>query len=340
MNASFAATPARGAKIVVMGDDGTLLAEQPGPDPADDGIVVGSRSGAPLAPLRRRPLRASYAIPATPAWRRFACWCVNSVEGSNERLAVAELRRRLALPAGPGRGESVVRDGPNDRPALIHAAIPSSSPMTRLAWPELPYDAWKDTYATLHMWLQIVGKIRLAQMPWQNHTWQVTLYPTATGLTTGRMPHGHESFEMEFDFVAHELVIRTNRGDRHAIALAPMSVAQFYASVMAALATLRMPVSIYRRPCEVENPVSFDEDAAHCSYDPEYAGRCSRVLISAAEVLGRFRSHFYGKASPVHFFWGSFDLAVTRFSGAPRRRIRAGCRAFPIGSRATRIRTR
>ena len=187
--------------------------------------------------------------------------------------------------------------------------------MTRLAWPELPYDAWKDTYATLHMWLQIVGKIRLAQMPWQNHTWQVTLYPTATGLTTGRMPHGHESFEMEFDFVAHELVIRTNRGDRHAIALAPMSVAQFYASVMAALATLRMPVSIYRRPCEVENPVSFDEDAAHCSYDPEYAGRCSRVLISAAEVLGRFRSHFYGKASPVHFFWGSFDLAVTRFSG-------------------------
>jgi hypothetical protein len=187
--------------------------------------------------------------------------------------------------------------------------------MNRLSWPDLPYDAWKDTYATLHMWLQIVGKIRLAQMPWLNHTWQVTLYPTAAGLTTGRMPHGDDSFEMEFDFVAHELVIRTSRGDRHAIALAPMSVARFYTLVMAALTTLGMPVSIYRKPCEIESQLPFDEDKIHCSYDPEYAGRCSRIVIAAADVLGRFRSRFYGKASPVHFFWGSFDLAVTRFSG-------------------------
>jgi hypothetical protein len=187
--------------------------------------------------------------------------------------------------------------------------------MNRLSWPDLPYDAWKDTYATLHMWMQIVGKIRLAQMPWQNHTWQVTFYPTATGLTTGRLPYGDNGFEIEFDFVAHELVIRTSRGERHAIALVPMSVARFYALVMAALSTLGMPVSIYQRPCEVENPLPFDQDEIHHSYDPEYAGRCSRILNSAAEVLGRFRSRFYGKVSPVHFFWGSFDLAVTRFSG-------------------------
>jgi len=187
--------------------------------------------------------------------------------------------------------------------------------MTHPAWPDLPYNAWKDTYETLHMWTQIVGKIRLARMPWLNHTWQVTLYPTTSGLTTGRMPYGHESFQIDFDFVAHELNVQTSRGDHGTIQLTPMTVAQFYAALMEALTELRMPVSIYRKPNEVENQLSFDEDDVHRSYDAEYANRCWRIVCSSAEVLTRFRSHYYGKASPVHFFWGSFDLAVTRFSG-------------------------
>jgi len=183
------------------------------------------------------------------------------------------------------------------------------------AWPALPYDAWKDTYETLHMWMQIVGKIRLARMPWQNHTWQVTLYPTATGLTTGRMPYGVDALEIAFNFVAHELDIQTSRGDRGTIQLVPMTVAQFYTALMEALKSIRMPVSIYRRPVEVESRLPFDQDDVHRSYDADFANRCWRIISSAAEILGRFRSRFYGKASPVHFFWGSFDLAVTRFSG-------------------------
>ena len=187
--------------------------------------------------------------------------------------------------------------------------------MSRLAWPDLPYGAWEATYETLHMWMQIVGKIRLARMPWQNHTWQVTLYPSTCGLTTGRMPYGDESFEIEFDFVAHELEVRTSRGDRRGIPLAPMSVAQFHASLMQALTALRMPVSIYGRPVEVESRLPFDEDDVHRSYDADCANRCWRIMCSSAECFTRFRSRYFGKASPVHFFWGSFDLAVTRFSG-------------------------
>jgi len=187
--------------------------------------------------------------------------------------------------------------------------------MSPTAWPALPYDAWKDTYETVHMWTQIVGKIRLARMPWQNHTWQVALYPTASGLTTGRMPYGDNALEIAFDFVVHELNVTTSRGDRGTIQLVPMSVAQFYASLMNALASIRMPVAIYRRPVEVESRLPFDEDDVHRSYDAESANRCWRAICSATEILNRFRSRFYGKVSPVHFFWGSFDLAVTRFSG-------------------------
>jgi len=187
--------------------------------------------------------------------------------------------------------------------------------MTQLAWPELPYDDWKDTYQTLHMWTQIVGKIRLDRMPWLNHCWQVTLYLTASGLTTGPMPYGDDALEIEFDFIAHELNIRTSRGDRGLIQLAPMSVAEFYASLMNALTALHMPLSIDRRPSEVENRLPFDEDEDHRSYDAEYVTRCWRILYLAASVLTRFRARYYGKASPVHFFWGAFDLAVTRFSG-------------------------
>ncbi len=187
--------------------------------------------------------------------------------------------------------------------------------MTHAAWPALPYDAWKDTYETLHMWMQIVGKVRLARMPWQNHTWQVTLYPTVFGLTTGRMPYGEDAFEIDFDFVAHELNVRTSRGEHGVIQLVPMSVAEFHAALMQALTALRVPVAIHGKPCEVESQVPFIEDDDHRSYDAEYANRCWRILCSAADVLGRFRSRYYGKASPVHFFWGAFDLAVTRFSG-------------------------
>ena len=165
------------------------------------------------------------------------------------------------------------------------------------------------------MWTQIVGKIRLARMPWQNHTWQVALYPTASGLTTGRMPYGDDALEITLDFVAHELNVTTSRGDRGTIQLVPMSVAQFYASLMNALASIRMPVATYRRPVEVESRLPFDEDDVHRSYDAESANRCWRAICSATEILNRFRSRFYGKVSPVHFFWGSFDLAVTRFSG-------------------------
>jgi len=187
--------------------------------------------------------------------------------------------------------------------------------MTHLAWPDLPYDEWKSTYETLHMWLQIVGKVRLARMPWLNHTWQVTLYPTVSGLTTGRMPYGDQALEIDFDFMAHELNIRTSLGDHGVIQLVPMPVSQFYSALMEALRAFRMPVSIYRKPVEVESQLPFDLDDVHRSYDAEYANRCWRIVCSAATVFDRFRSRYYGKASPVHFFWGSFDLAVTRFSG-------------------------
>jgi hypothetical protein len=165
------------------------------------------------------------------------------------------------------------------------------------------------------MWTQIVGKIRLALMPWMNHTWQVTLYPTTSGLTTGRMPHGERSLEIAFDFVAHELDVRTSRGERRTIALAPMTVSRFYSSLMRALDSIGMPVAIHRKPVEVDSTLAFDEDDVHRSYDAAAANCCWRILGSTADVLTRFRSRFYGKASPVHFFWGSFDLAVTRFSG-------------------------
>ena len=187
--------------------------------------------------------------------------------------------------------------------------------MTHSAWPELPYEAWKATYETLHMWTQIVGKVRLACMPWLNHCWQVTLYPTARGLTTGRMPYAPDALQLDFDFLAHELVVRTSRGEQRAIALVPRSVADFHRAVMQALDAVGMPVRIYGRPVEVESRLPFEADEEHRSYDPEYAQRCWRILCSSADIFSRFRSRFYGKASPVHFFWGSFDLAVTRFSG-------------------------
>ena len=188
------------------------------------------------------------------------------------------------------------------------------------AWPALPLAEWQDTYATLHMWTQIVGKVRLAQTPLINHWWNVPLYVSPRGLTTSVMHHGQRSFEIEFDFIGHQLKI--NAGDAaQIIALEPRSVADFYRAVMAALRALGIEVDINTMPVEIPDPVRFTEDRQRSSYDPEYANRFWRILARTDAVFTEFRARFIGKCSPVHFFWGSFDLAVTRFSGrrAPAR---------------------
>lgn len=187
-------------------------------------------------------------------------------------------------------------------------------------WPELPYAAWKDTAATLQLWTQIVGKVRLARTPWLNHSWHVTLYVNARGLTTGPIPDGARSFQIDFDFLDHVLWVRTSDGHSRQIMLKPMPVAEFYAALMTALRELGIDVTIRTMPSEIVDCIPFDQDLVHKAYDAEYAHRFWRVLLSVHEVMARFRTAFLGKVSPVHFFWGSFDLAVTRFSGrrAPR----------------------
>ena len=184
-------------------------------------------------------------------------------------------------------------------------------------WPDLPFAEWKETAATLHMWTQVVGKIRLAQTPWVNHSWHVTLYVTSRGLTTSPIPHGLSTFEIAFDFIDHQLQIDKSDGARRTVELKPRSVAEFYRIVMGALGDLDVSVSINTMPNEIENPITFDRDEEHRSYDREYANRFWRVIVQADRVFKEFRSRFCGKCSPVHFFWGSFDLAVTRFSGRP-----------------------
>jgi hypothetical protein len=182
-------------------------------------------------------------------------------------------------------------------------------------WPPLPFAEWKDTAETLHMWTQIVGKIRLTLSPWTNHSWHVTLYVTPRGLTTSPIPHGTRTFDINFDFIEHQLRIETSDGKRRTIELKPRSVAGFYGAVMKSLDELNLPVTINKVPNEIENAIPFDEDQEHRSYDREYASRFWRVLVQSDRVFKEFRSRFCGKCSPVHFFWGSFDLAVTRFSG-------------------------
>jgi hypothetical protein len=186
---------------------------------------------------------------------------------------------------------------------------------TTATWPRLPYAAWSDTCSTLHLWTQVVGKIRLAQTPWLNHSWHVPLYVTAKGLTTSPIPHGARSFEIRFDFSEHLLAIDVSDGSGRRLPLRSQPVADFYLAVMSALADLGLPVSINPLPCEIAGAIPFDRDRSHASYDAEYASRFARVLLEADRVLKWFRTGFVGKCSPVHFFWGSFDLAVTRFSG-------------------------
>ena len=182
-------------------------------------------------------------------------------------------------------------------------------------WPALPFDEWRDTAATLHMWTQIVGKIRLTQSPWVNHSWHVTLYVTPRGMTTGAIPHGERTFSIDFDFIAHELRIRTCDGGEDSIKLEAQDTADFYHSVMSSLDGRGYPVAINATPNEVEEAIPFPEDRVHNSYDAAAANRFWRILFQADRVFNRFRADFSGKVSPVHFFWGSFDLAVTRFSG-------------------------
>ncbi len=188
------------------------------------------------------------------------------------------------------------------------------------AWPELPLEEWRDTYATLHLWTQIVGKVRLAQTPWLNHSWHATLYPNARGLTTSLIPHARGPFEIEFDFIDHRLQIRCIEGETRGFELVPQSVATFHSRLMTELARMRRDARIHGRPNELVDATPFAEDEIHKSYDPEYANRFWRVLVQVARVLGDFRSRFRGKCSPVHYFWGGADIAVTRFSGrtAPR----------------------
>jgi hypothetical protein len=189
--------------------------------------------------------------------------------------------------------------------------------MSQERWPELPYAAWQDTCATLHMWMQVVGKVALARAVPLNHTWAIAFHLTPRGLRTGLLPYDRRSFMMTFDVLDHQLVIETSDGVRRALPLAPRSVADFYRDVMATLDEIRMPVRIWPVPVEIPSPIRFDEDTGHHSYDRDFVERWWRIVVQVHEVFTACRGGFVGKCSPVHFFWGSFDLAVTRFSGRP-----------------------
>jgi hypothetical protein len=186
---------------------------------------------------------------------------------------------------------------------------------TNELWPSLPYEAWSETRHTLHLWTQIVGKVRLALSPQLNHWWQVPLYITSRGMTTSPIPYRRASFEVVFDFIDHNLIILTSDGTIKSLPLLPRSVAEFYHEFMLSLQSLGIQVTINTRPNEVKNPIAFDQDQIHASYDPMYVNRFWHILLQVDQNFQVFRTHFTGKCSPVHFFWGSFDLAVTRFSG-------------------------
>jgi hypothetical protein len=192
--------------------------------------------------------------------------------------------------------------------------------VTNAHWPELEYAEWRDTALTLQLWTQIVGKIRLSLTPWRNHGWHVPLYVTARGLGTSAIPAGPATFDIEFDFVTNRLIVRSSSGKAHEFALRPMTVAAFYSEVMTAMAAIDVQVRINVLPNEIPDPIAFDKDVVHASYDDAAARRFWQALVQVDRVFAKFQTGFLGKVSPVHFFWGSFDLAVTRFSGrvAPR----------------------
>jgi Family of unknown function (DUF5996) len=189
--------------------------------------------------------------------------------------------------------------------------------VTAERWPALPYQAWKDTYDTLHLWSQVVGKVAVELAPPLNHSWGIALQITPRGLVTRPLPHGARIFTVEFDFIDHQLVVRASDSETRTLPLVPRSVADFYRAVMDLLDDMNLPVKIWPVAVELPSPIHLDQDTAHHSYDPEYANHFWRILVNAWRVMEAARSEFIGKCSPVHFFWGSFDLAVTRFSGRP-----------------------
>jgi hypothetical protein len=199
--------------------------------------------------------------------------------------------------------------------------VPKTKAESSEAWPPLPLSAWSDTYATLHMWTQIVGKVRLALSPHINHWWEVPFYVNARGLTTSPIPYSQGVFEIQFDFIDHRLDVITSLGKTKSLRLEPRTVADFHKEFLSLLQSLDIGVKIWRMPVEIPNPIRFDQDQVHGAYDPEYANAFWRILVTVDATFKEFRSRFLGKVSPVHFFWGSFDLAVTRFSGrrAPER---------------------
>jgi hypothetical protein len=205
--------------------------------------------------------------------------------------------------------------------AVLYRFALSFRIMPNNSWPELIFEDWQDTLATLHMWTQIVGKIRMQQTPLINHWWNVTLYVSARGLTTSPMPYEDRIFEIEFDFIGHKLRVECSDGALTTLDLRPQSVADFYKELMSALRGLGINAKIWPMPVEIPNPIRFDQDRIHKSYDADYVNRFWRALVNIDDVFKDFRSRFIGKVSPVHFWWGSFDHAVTRFSGrtAPPR---------------------
>jgi len=197
------------------------------------------------------------------------------------------------------------------------------------AWPELPTDSWADTLETLHLWSQVVGKVRMCCAPWLNHSWSVALYVSTRGLRTSLVPHGAEGLELELDLLADILELRTTRGDRRTVALAPRSVSSFHAEVLEALAEVGLPVRVHPQPSEIPDSIPFHEDTAERAYEPAHARALWRALLQTERVMTRFRAEYVGKSSPVHFFWGSFDLALTRFSGRPAPPHPGGLPHFP-----------
>jgi len=214
----------------------------------------------------------------------------------------------------------------------MDATIPAQGDAAREIWPALPYEAWKDSLDTLHMWTQIVGKVKLELVPFLNEWWQVAFTVTARGLTTSTIPFGRRVFQVDFDFIDHRLDIHVGDGTSRSIPLLPRSVADFYQEFMAALGSLGLGVTITTNPVEVENTIPFDQDHVHASYDPAYITRCWRILLQVDRLLQTYRTPFVGKSSPVLFWWGSFDLSETRFSGRPAPKREWPARWMALGA--------
>ena len=212
---------------------------------------------------------------------------------------------------------------------MTTADAAASNAAASAEWPALPLEGWQETYDTLHLWTQMVGKTRLALSPMENHWWQVALYVTPRGLTTSPIPDGRRTFEVAFDFVDHQLVVRTSDGETGTLPLQARPVADFYRDYVALLGSLGIDLRIWPHPSEMDGAIPFPEDRVHAAYDPDAANRCWRVMVQIDRVMKRFRGRFLGKCSPVHFWWGAFDIACTRFSGRPAPRHPGGVPNLP-----------